>query len=244
MTQHPAANPNANRLTKKTTMNTHRTPSTETSNSRYEQITKEVVCAAHMLVVLPLLLLLLATGCGPGTGGTGVGPVVSVSSASINYAGTANFSIPAAVGDSTSPAPTAPTTTSTSTPTLVICTNNCSTGTLLLEISTERTVLSSACFVFTSQSPLITASTEAIQVLGTSNGQNPAISQSAILTLKFSGGQIDSNEVMVSLKDITGNLLLAPALLTKSTTAAPIGAPTTLPAATTSNAITLLPNCP
>jgi hypothetical protein len=249
MKQHRAIKPNANSSTEKSTMNIPWMCSDETSPNSYPHVTKVAIGVMHLLVMLALgMALLLAAGCGPGTGGTGVGPVVSLSPASISYTGSANLSVPAPVGGSAAPtlAPAAP---ADATSTLVTCTNNCATGALLLDITSEQTVLSSACFIFTSQAPLIASFAEDIQLpgtylkIGTPIGQNPISSQSAILILKFSGAQIGSNSVSVSLKDTADKVLLAPATLTRSDAATPTAVPSTFPATGTTNAITLPPDC-
>ena len=183
---------------------------------------------AFALLMLVSVLLGL-TGCGPGTGGTGTGPISSsvstppfgsMATTSIGYSGVLSATQSTVTGSPAVAAPALPVFPAASPGQMPPAATNGVTVTLALNV--DRVVLSSGCLVFTSQYPLSvvgaseTALPGTVETLSTKGDQRAFTSAPATLLLLFDKGQADSNSVRLTLKDSTGNPLLGPVTLTRS----------------------------
>lgn len=149
---------------------------------------------ARLLATAATLLVLAA--CGPGTGGTGTGPILGA----VNFSGS-GFA---------SGAP---------------CAQHC--GSTYLRLENERVELSITCqhFVFTGPWEI---DAEGLAVLnGTmettdfAEGQTQTRTAPAVMRLQFSSARADSSrEVVITVRDLQGNHLIAPLTLEQQPTAA------------------------
>jgi hypothetical protein len=169
------------------------------------------------------VVVLLLSACGPGTGGTGTGPSVSGSPSTFTSsyftsggAGTVSAPLPGP----TSPAatPSVPGITCTA-----ACTGSAANQALSLHVQADRIELSTPCATFTYAGAWSVSATGETTVQGVwestvvVNGQPSRSSQSASLTLIFPNGPDSSSTVSVSIKDVTGKLLLGPVTLQRAT---------------------------
>jgi hypothetical protein len=167
--------------------------------------------ALSLYVVAALVL----SACGPGTGGTGTGPNAAGSPSTF----TSSYFTITGTGTATA-APTC----------AVACASNLDTQTLSLHLQTDSITLSSPCATFTFAGPWsISASGEStVQGLWESttlvNGQASRASQSASLTLSFTGSAESSPSVNVRITDSTGRLLLNSVTLLRASNATPAAA--------------------
>lgn len=175
---------------------------------------------------LCLLAALVLSACGPGTGGTGTGPNANSNPTPVTnsyFAGTGAGTVTVApLPNPSVPAP--------------VCTVSCASGldtqALSLHVQADRITLSSLCATFTFTGTWsLSANNEAtvqgvLESTTVLNGQTSRTSQSASLTLQFTGDADSSASVSVNVKDSTGTLLLNPVTLLRAGNAAPGAAAT------------------
>lgn len=139
---------------------------------------------ARPLRLLTVIALLALAACGPGTGGTGTGPVSGI----LNFSGS-GF----AAG--------------------IPCPGQCVGTTLRLE--DERVELNMACrrFVHTGAWEIdgdgVAVLDGTLETTRFTDGQPQTSSVAATMRLQFSEARADSREVVVALRDLAGNTLVA-----------------------------------
>jgi len=166
-------------------------------NIRLESL---IVRMTNFLAIM--LLAALAVGCGPGSGGTGTGPVN----------GTVSF------GGSVSPS------FGTNSSIALPCTDDCPIVKLRLE--NEHVEFNSPCRRFVHEGPWNIDVNGLATLDGTldtetvSDGQHSKSSAIAVLRLQFSEAKVDSQQVMVNVRDAQGRNVLAPLVLQRDSDSA------------------------
>jgi hypothetical protein len=145
--------------------------------------------------LLCVVVLLVLSACGPGTGGTGTGPNTSV----MSYNGMVSTSFGAGLSAG------------------VPCSDDCPVVNLLLE--SAKVELIAPCHRFVHEGAWAADATGLavlegqLETTAIANGQTSTAKVPAVMRLQFSDAQVDSRQVMLTVRDASGRNLLSPLTL-------------------------------